>query len=149
MRRSTLSLLLSALPVAGLALAAEAMTWQVERRSDAATGPRSCHVRSLGGHLTAVLTEAAPPAWSVRIGFDNRPGSLRYLRVGRRIHQTEAATFRGAEAQAIVDSLKAPGEFVFEWELGPDAEKQGGLFLTGDFADKAAICEDWIAGRRA
>ena len=124
----------------------------LEKRSNAATGLRSCHVRSLGSHVTAILTEASPlasPAWSVRIGFDNRPGSLRYLRVGGDIHQTDAAAFRGSEAVVIVENLKAPGEFVFEWELGAGAAKQGGLFLTGDFADNAAFCEDWIAGARA
>lgn len=152
MRPSALILVLAVATMAVPAQAVAPMTWQVEKLRDAATGVRSCHVRSLGGHVTAVLAEASPsasPAWSVRIGFDNRPGSLRYLRVGRSIHQTDAASFRGPEAKAIVERLKAPGEFVFEWELGSGANKQGGLFLTGDFAEKAAVCEDWIAGRRA
>ena len=147
-----LILVLAAAPMSDLAHAAAPMTWQVEKRRDAETGLRSCHVRSLGGHVTAVLAGVSPPAspaWSVKIGFDNRSGSLRYLRVGRSIHQTDAAAFRGPEAEAIVARLKAPGEFVFEWELGPGAAKQGGLFSTGDFAEKASLCEHWIAGARA
>ena len=56
----------------------------------------------------------------MRVGSDNQPGSLRYLRVNERFFQTDEPNFRGAEAAAIVELLKTPGEFAFEWAQRPD-----------------------------
>ena len=127
------------------------MAWRIDREVDPATGDRSCIVISLGGNVSARLFKerrAKTASWSVRVGRDNQPGSLRYLRIERRYFQTDQPDFRGAEADAIVELLKSPGEFVFEWGQRPDYAKRTGLFGTGDFAARAAECERWINGTR-
>jgi hypothetical protein len=87
-------------------------------------------------------------AWAVRVGVDNQPGSLRYLRIGKRIFQTDKARFEGAEAAEIVARLKRPNEFVLEWAARPGGAKRGGLYETGNFAAQAVACETWMTGRR-
>ena len=87
-------------------------------------------------------------AWTVIVGHGNTPGSLRYLRIGKAIYTSGRPRFRDSEAGEIVARLRLPGEFVFEWAQGPDQAKRGGLFGTGDFAAKAAICEGWVGGTR-
>ena len=126
--------------------------WHIERTSDPKSGARHCALISSFGHVTARLGRepgAEKTSWSVAVGFDNAPGSLRYLRVNRAIYTTAEARFRGAEATEIVTRLKAPGAFAFEWAKRPGSAKQAGLFGTGDFAAKAAQCERWIQGPRA
>ena len=125
------------------------MAWRIDREIDPVSGDRICTVVSLGGDVSARLLkkrQAKAVGWSVRVGWDNQPGSLRYLRVNKRYFQTDEQDFRGAEADGIVALLKSPGEFAFEWEQRPDRAKRPGLFGTGDFATRAAECEDWIAG---
>ena len=132
--------------------AAIPMAWRLARELDSGTGRRSCRLTSLGGDVTARLEASGPegkPAWRVWIGHDNEPGSLRYLRVGRRVFTTAEESFGGAEAAEIAAALMVPGEFAFEWAKRPDYAKHLGLFGTGDFAAKAALCQDWIEGTRA
>ncbi len=127
------------------------MAWRIERLADPASGGKSCAVISIGGDLRARLfreRRAEAAAWSLSVGFDNQPGSLRYLRIGKRYFQSAEESFRGAEAEEIVERLKSPGEFVFEWAQRPDYAKRGGLYGTGDFAAKAAACEAWMKGTR-
>lgn len=126
--------------------------WRLERASDPATAARSCALVSSFGDVTARLIKppgAEKATWSVAVGFDNQPGSLRYLRINKAIYTTDQERFSGAEAAEIVARLKAPGEFAFEWARRPDHAKQPGLFGTGDFAAKADKCESWIRGPRA
>ena len=128
------------------------MAWRIDRETGSALGHRSCLVVSLGGDVIARLSKerrAKTAVWSVTIGFDNQPGSLRYLRVNKTIHQTDKDSFRGTEAKEIVELLKSPGEFAFEWAKRPDYAKRPGLFGTGDFAAKAAECQRWMMGTRA
>jgi hypothetical protein len=133
-------------PIAGVPMA-----WRIERVADPASGDKTCLVISMGGEVRARLSEegrAKAAAWSLSVGFDNQPGSLRYLRIGKRYFQNAEDSFRGAEAEEIVARLKRPGEFVFEWAQRPDHTKRGGLYGTGDFAAKAAACEAWMKGTR-
>lgn len=107
---------------------------------------------SRGGDVVARLRElrqGPPPAWSVVVGFDNQPGSLRYLRINDSYFTSDAPSFHGSEADAIVALLGTPGVFTFEWAQRPDYAKRQGLFGTGDFAANAAACEDWMKGTRA
>ena len=102
---------------------------------------------SWGGDVIVRLhksSQATAATWSVMIGADSQPGSVRYLRVNRKYFTTAEQGFRGTEAAEIVTLLKSPGEFAFEWAKWPDQAKQGGLFGTGDFAAKAAACERWV-----
>jgi hypothetical protein len=143
-----LLLVLMLLPVAALPMA-----WRVEREAGSGSGPgeRSCTVVSLGGELRARLAEGeggGTAVWTVRLGVDNQPGSLRYLRVGKRIFQTDKARFDGAKAAEIVARLKLPEVFVLEWAAGPGGAKRGGLYQTGNFAERAETCETWMSGRR-
>ncbi len=138
-----------------LPVAALPMAWRVERVLGDGPGGRACAVVSLGGELRARLAEPdaggpgdSEPAWMVRVGVGNQPGSLRYLRLGKRIFQTAEARFEGAEAAEIVARLKRPGEFVLEWAARPDGAKRGGLYATGGFAERAETCETWMTGRR-
>ncbi len=133
------------LPVAGLPMA-----WRMERELDGGPGARACAVVSLGGEVRARLfeREGGAAAWAVRVGVDNQPGSLRYLRIGKRIFQTDQARFEGDEAAEIVARLKLPGDFVLEWAAGPGGAKRGGLYQVGNFAAQAEACEIWLAGRR-
>ena len=127
------------------------MAWRIERHAGSASGDKSCFVISSGGEVSARLFKerrAKAATWSLRVGFDNQPGSLRYLRINKRYFQTAEESFRGAEAEEIVERLKSPGEFVFEWAQRPDDAKRGGLYGTGDFAAKAAACEAWMKGTR-
>lgn len=104
------------------------MTWRIERRSGPEAGAKSCLVISLGGNVTALLTKprgASAGIWSVRVGYDNQPGSLRYLRIDKKYFQTDRPSFRGGDAAEIVALLKAPGEVVFEWGKRPDYSKRG------------------------
>ncbi len=135
-----------------LPVAALRMAWRVARARGDGSGGRACAVVSLGGEVQARLAEpegGGVAAWAVRVGVGNQPGSLRYLRVGKRIFQTDQARFEGPEAAEIVARLKVPGEFVLEWAAGPDGAKRGGLYETGNFAERAETCETWITGRRA
>ncbi len=127
------------------------MAWRIERVADPASGDKSCFVISMGGDVRVRLFKerrATAAAWSLRVGFANQPGSLRYLRIGKRYFQSAEESFRGAEAEEIVERLKSPGEFVFEWAQRPGHAKRGGLYGTGDFAAKAAACEAWMRGTR-
>ncbi len=83
-----------------------------------------------------------------RVGAGNQPSSLRYLRLGKRIFQTAEERFDGAVAAEIVARLKRPGAFVLEWAASPGGAKRGGLYQTGNFADRAESCETWMGGRR-
>ncbi len=130
-----------------LPVAALPMAWRVERELGAGPGGRSCSVVALTGELRARLAEP-DLAWAVGVGVGNQPGSLRYLRVEKRIFQTAEARFEGAEAAEIVARLKLPGVFVLEWAAGPDGAKRGGLYATGNFAERAEACETWLTGRR-
>jgi hypothetical protein len=125
------------------------MAWRMEQTSEPETGARHCAVYSLGHHVMAMLSKRGlfgRTAWTVTVGVDNEVGSLRYLRVNDRIFQTSKLAFRGDEADEIVEQLKRPGEFAFEWARAPDSAKQPGLFGIGDFAARAADCEAWIGG---
>ncbi len=138
-------------PQLRLAFDAISMIWHIERERDPQSRPQSCAVVSRTGEVVARLEvsgQVGEATWTVRVGLDTQPGSLRYLRVERRIFTTDRESFRGAEAGEIVALLKAPGEFAFEWAARPDFAKRVGLFSTGDFAVKAALCEDWIGGPR-
>ncbi len=130
-----------------LPVAALPMAWRVERELGDGPSGRVCAVVSLGGDLRARLAEH-DQTWTVRVGVGNQPGSLRYLRVGKRIFQTAEARFEGAEAAEIVARLKLPEVFVLEWAAGPDGAKRGGLYATGNFAEQAETCETWIKGKR-
>ena len=132
-------------------VAAIPMSWAIEQSMDSASGDRICLVVSRGGDVTARLAResgAQRAAWTVIVGHDNSPGSLRYLRIGKAYYTSQDLSFRGAEAKEIVARLRSPGEFVYEWARRPDHAKQGGLFGTGDFAAKAASCERWLRGTR-
>jgi hypothetical protein len=134
-----------------LPVAALPMAWRVEREPGDGPGTRACAVVAMTGEVRAWLTEAeggGTVTWEVRVGVDNQPGSLRYLRVGKRIFQTAEALFVGAEAAEIVARLKLPGDFVLEWAARPGGAKRGGLYRTGNFAAQAETCETWMAGRR-
>ena len=130
-----------------LPVAALPMAWRVEQEPGIGPGGRSCSVVALTGELRARLAELGL-TWSVRVGVGNQPGSLRYLRLGKRIFQTDKDRFEDAEAAEIVARLKRPGEFVLEWAAGPDGAKRGGLYATGNFAARAETCEIWLTGRR-
>ena len=128
-----------------------AMSWTLESRVDPATGDKSCKVISLGGDITAHLApegQEKTMTWSVMIGFDNQPGSVRYLRIDGKVFQNAEASFQGAEAVDIVARLvtPSPGLFLFEWIKGPDEVKRGGLYGPGNFATKASLCEAWLSG---
>lgn len=131
--------------------AALPMAWRVEREDGDGPGARACVVAALTGELRARLAEpeaGGAAAWTVRVGVDNQPGSLRYLRLGKRIFQTAEERFDGAEAAEIVARLKRPGEFVLEWAAGPGGAKRGGRYATGNFAEPSEACETWMTGRR-
>ena len=140
------------IPIAVIPIAVIPMSWRVERVIEPDSGHKACRVLSLGGDVIAILSRSRrrpEAAWSVTIGVDNRPGSLRYLRIEEKIFQTAEPSFRGAAAADIVARLKAPATFVFEWIQDFDEAKRGGLFGAGDFAAKAAECETWLLGTRA
>lgn len=135
-----------------LPAAALPMAWRVERDAGSGPGVRACAVVAPTGEVRARLTEpegGGAAVWAVWVGVGNLPGSLRYLRVGKRIFQTAETRFEGAEAAGIVARLKRPGEFVLEWAAGPGGAKRGGLYETGNFAERAEACETWMAGTRA
>ena len=128
------------------------MAWRVERELGDGPGMRSCVVAALTGELRARLSEpeaGGAAVWTVRVGAGNQPGSLRYLRLGKRIFQTAEDRFDGAEAAEIVARLKRPGTFVLEWAARPGGAKRGGLYQTGGFAERAEACETWMTGTRA
>ena len=63
------------------------MTWRIHRETDAASGRKRCFVIARGGDVIVRLfkePQAKTPTWSVRVGFDSQPGSLRYLRINKR-----------------------------------------------------------------
>lgn len=124
------------------------MIWRIDREIGSASGHKSCFVVSLGRDVIVRLFKEthARTTWTVRVGFDNQPGSIRYLRINKRYFQTDQPSFRGAEAEEIVAFLKLPGEFAFEWAQRPNDAKRPGLFGTGNFAAKLAECERWITG---
>lgn len=145
---SVLSVLQVTEPIAVRALP---MIWQIERGSNLKTGDKTCRIFSLGKNVSVLFRKtgaAARPLVSVKVGFDNQPASLRYLRVNRKIFQTEQDTFVDGEAEDIVGRLQQPGEFSFEWAKRPGYAKRQGLFGTGNFAASAAHCSDWLAGTR-
>lgn len=140
-------------PVAVTAVAVIPMAWRVERMIEPDSGLETCRVVSLGGDVVARLSrehwgQGSEAVWSVMVGVDNVPGSLRYLRIDRKIFQTAEPSFRGDDAADIVARLKVPGRFVFEWIQGSNQAKRGGLYGAGDFAAKAAVCETWLLGTR-
>ncbi len=127
------------------------MSWAVEQDVDSATGDRICLVVSRGRDVTARLAQengARTAVWTVIVGHDNSPASLRYLRIGKLYYTSDQPSFHGREAKEIVERLRSPGEFAFEWAQRPNHAKRGGLFGTGNFAAKAAVCESWIRGTR-
>ena len=129
--------------------AAISMSWSVESMINQDNGQKTCRVISLGGDVTASLSQEGQEleaVWSVLVGVDNQPGSLRYLRINRERFQTDEPSFLGSDAAAIVALLKDPGYFVFEWFKEPDETKRGALYDVGDFAAKAALCEAWVSG---
>jgi hypothetical protein len=131
--------------------AALPMAWRVEREDGDGPGARACAVVALTGEVRARLSEpeaGGAAAWTVRVGAGNQPGSLRYLRLGKRIFQTAEERFDGAVAAEIVARLKRPGEFVLEWAASPGGAKRGGRYATGNFAEPAEFCETWMTGRR-
>ncbi len=131
--------------------AALPMAWRVEREDGDGPGARACAVVALTGEVRARLSEpeaGGAAAWTVRVGVDNQPGSLRYLRLGKRIFQTAEERFEGTEAAEIVARLKRPGAFVLEWAASPGGAKRGGRYATGNFAEPAESCETWMTGRR-
>ena len=131
--------------------AALPMAWRVEREDGAGPGARACVVVALTGDVRARLSEpeaGGAAAWTVRVGAGNQPGSLRHLRLGKRIFQTAEERFDGAEAAEIVARLKRPGEFVLEWAAHPGGAKRGGRYATGNFAEPAEFCETWMGGTR-
>ncbi len=128
-----------------------AMSWTLESRVDPATGDKSCLITSLGGDITARMSldsQDYTTIWSVMVGFDNQPGSVRYLRIDGEVFQNAEASFQGDVADDIVARLitPTPGLFVFEWIKGPDETKRGGLYAAGNFAAKASLCEAWLWG---
>lgn len=128
------------------------MTWHVERHVSLSSGERVCRIVSVDGvvNLVVTTTRSDPRAViTVHVGSGDRPGSLRYLRVNEAMFQTAGDAFAGAEAAEIFEALKSPGEFAYEWEPQPGRVKQAGLFGTGDFAERAAQCADWLADRRS
>lgn len=125
------------------------MIWRIEREAGPGLLRESCAVVSRGGDLTVRLSRdraAVGAAWSVVVGFDNQPGSTRYVRVNKQYYTSDQREFSGAEASEIVALLKAPGEFAFEWAKAPNFEKRQGLYGNGDFRTKAAECERWVQG---
>ena len=148
--------LAAVLLVAGLlyqaspAAAMIAMSWSLESRVDPATGDKSCLITSLGGDITARLSldKDYTTIWSVMVGFDNKPGSVRYLRIDGEVFQNAEASFQGDVAVDIVARLitPTPGLFVFEWIKGPNETQRGGLYGAGNFAAKASLCEAWLWG---
>ena len=77
------------------------MAWQITQGINPSTGNRHCTVVSLGGDVTAGLSQeenAGPALWSVRVGFGNQPGSLRYIRINRQYYTTDKESFRGKAA---------------------------------------------------
>lgn len=142
----SLLLVLALLPAAALPMA-----WRIEREAGSGPDERACTVVSMTGEVRARLAEpdeGGAAAWVVRVGVDNQPGSLRYLRVGKRIFQTDQERFDGAEAAEMVARLKRPGVFVLEWAAQPEGAKRGGLYQTGNFAEQAETCETWMQGKR-
>ncbi len=124
---------------------------RIDREIGSESGHKSCFVISRGGDVIVRLfkgRQAEMATWSVLIGFDNQPGSLRYVRINKKYFTTDKQSFRGPEANEIVGLLKSPGEIAFEWFKSPDYSKRQGLFGTGDFASKAAECERWMNGLR-
>lgn len=132
-------------------IASAPMTWRIDREIGSESGRKTCFVFSRGGDVIVRLSkdrQAKTATWSVLIGFDNQPGSLRYVRINRKFYTTDKQSFRGPEANEIVELLKLPGELAFEWFKSPDYSKRQGLFGTGDFAGKAAECDRWMNGLR-
>ena len=127
------------------------MAWRVERQTLFGSGGKACVVVSIRKNVTVRFFKkqtAARTSVSVRIGFDNQPASLRYLRVNRKVFQSDKSSFVGSVANDIVEQLKLPGVFAFEWAKRPDFGKRQGLFGTGDFAARAEECLSWLAGKR-
>ncbi len=128
------------------------MSWRVVSNIDQDSGEKTCRVISLGDDVTARLSlksSGGEPVWSVTVGFDNQPGSLRYLRIKRELYQTDKPLFSGSDAAAIVALLKTPGDFVYEWIMSPNETKRGALYGNGNFAAKAALCEAWLSATSA
>ncbi len=127
------------------------MAWRAERQTQSGSGGKTCIVVSLHKNVTVRFFKehtGARARVSVRIGFDNQPASLRYLRVNRKIFQIDEDSFVGSVATDIVERLKLPGVFAFEWARRPDYAKRQGLFGTGDFAGRAEECLRWLDGKR-
>ncbi len=129
------------------AIKAIPMTWRIDRRAAGSDDMKSCILATWRGAVTLRLQAVGAGAvWTVTIGVDSEPKSLRYLRVNRKIFTSQDPSFVGGEAADIVARLKEPGEIAFEWaERGTHAKRQG-LVGIGDFAVKAAACETWVKG---
>lgn len=83
-------------------------SWAVEQGIDSATGQRFCLVVSRGRNVTARLTQesgARSAAWTVIVGHNNSPGSLRYLRIGKAYYTSDRPSFRGGDAKEIMGRL--------------------------------------------
>ena len=100
-----------------------AMSWSLESRVDPATGDKSCLITSLGGDITARLSldKDYTTIWSVMIGFDNQPGSVRYLRIDGEVFQNAEASFQGDVAVDIVARLITPTPG-FRMDRGPQRD---------------------------
>ena len=84
------------------------MSWTVEQSIDSGTGDRICLVVSRGRDVTARLAQesgARTAAWTVIVGHDNSPGSLRYLRIGKAYYTSDRPSFRDSEAKEIVGQV--------------------------------------------
>ena len=134
------------------AAAALPMAWRVERQTDFGSGSKTCVVVSLGEDVAVRFFKkhsTVRPSVSVRIGFDNQPASLRYLRVNRKVFVSDKDSFVGPVADDIVERLKSRGQFAFEWAKRPGYAKRQGLFGTGNFAARVEDCTRWLNGNRA
>ncbi len=128
------------------------MSWRVVSMIDQDSGEKTCRVISLGDDVTARLSLKSPaeePVWSVIVGFDNRPGSVRTLEIKRELYQTDKPAFSGGDAAAMVALLKTPGDFVYKWIKSPNETQRGALYGNGNFAAKAALCVAWLSATSA
>lgn len=111
-------------------------------------GGRACTVISTRGDLRTRVEQHSGLArlvMHVKVGRNNQPGSLSYLRIDRRMYQTDEERFTGAEAEDIIGRLATSDEFVVEWFRRGFA-KRGGLYRTGRFGEAMRACRAWVTG---